>query len=155
MSIKITQTKNILTDFNSNEYRKRLLLNIKETLKEYDFKTKCNSESIEFNKTLRHTMNYGENMREGRKFLKHGKIEIILRSKSKIRIRSSYDITYLLIMSLFSGLLIFLFGLIYLNYNIEEIGIFTLKSILVIFIFVWVRIFLRINKIIRLAREKT
>jgi len=152
--LKYIQSRIITTNENSKNYCVEFLKTLDETLKFHDFKTKVSSTSIEFEKTFRSTTNYGDNVREAMKILRTGKIDLLIKSNKVIVIKRTIDLSHLAFMTIFSGLLIFLFGW-FLEYKFIGIGIFSVISMIIIYFIGWVKVNDRINKIIEIAKEKT
>ena len=152
--MKYTKSRTITTNNNSEDYCIKFLVNINETLKYYDFKTKTNTTSIEFEKTFRSTTNSGYNRKEAFKNLRTGRIDLIIQSNNIITIKSIIDLSHLTFLTLFSGFCLFLFGWFW-DFNLKGIGIFSIISMIIIYFIGWVRVTDKIEKIIEIAKEKT
>ena len=150
--MKYTQSRIINTKENSKNYSTEFLKNINETLRKFDFKTKIDRTSVEFDRVSRSLD--ANTRRDAFRNLRTGRIDLFILSKNIIKIKSTIDLSHLTFLSLFLGLCIFLFGWFW-NSNLLGIGIFSVICMIITFSIGWVRVTDKIDKIIEKAKEKT
>lgn len=151
--MKYTQSKIIYTKSNSKDYRIEFLRSLEETLNEFDFKTKIEGTSIEFERAFRSIPTTGTK-RDPFKNLRSGRIEIDIQSINLIKTRSEIDLSHLTFLTLFMGICIFLFGWFW-DFNLIGIGIFSIIIMSIVFVIGWISVSGKIDRIIQTAIKKT
>ena len=127
---------------------------LNNTLNQNDFRTKMNSESIEFEKIFRFKNTSNVAIREGHRNLRTGRIELLKQSREIIIIKCIIDINHLTIFTTLLGLAFFLIGLLW-DYNLILNGILSGIVILVAFFVNWTSVVDKIDSIIQITKENT
>lgn len=151
--LKYSQSKVIPTGNNSKNLSAKLIVNIEDTLRYHDFRTKVDGTSIEFERITRSIQQTGMK-RDYLKNLRTGRINIIIRNKNIIEIKTIFSLSHLTFLTLFLGLCIFLLGWYY-NSNLLGIGIFSILVMIVTFLLGWLNAISKIDRIIEIAKKNT
>ncbi len=151
--LKYTQSRIIYTKRNSEEYRIEFLNNLKETFNDFDFRTKVEGTSIEFERLFRNIATTGTK-RDTFKNLRTGRINISIQSSNLIKIKSVLDLSRLTYLTIFMGIFLILFGWFW-DSNLIGTGILSIFTMLVVFIIGWIRVTGKIDRIIDKSMEKT
>lgn len=79
--MKFTQSRIIYTKRNSTDFRVKFINNLKESLNDFDFRTKVEGTAIEFNKAFRSVPSVGTK-RDPFKILRTGRIIVTVKSNN-------------------------------------------------------------------------
>jgi hypothetical protein len=128
-------------------------VSINESLRYYDFRTKVDGASIEFERVFRDIPDTGTR-RDPFRNLRTGRIELLIKSNDIIKIESIIDLSHLTFLALSLGLSIFLVGWFW-DSNLIGMGIFSVTIAVAVFMVGWLSIVFKMDKIINKAVEKT
>lgn len=151
--MKFTLSRIVSTNNNSKNYCAQLIVNINETLRYYDFRTKVDGASVEFERVFRDIPDTGTR-RDPFRNLRNGRVELFIKSNNIIKIKSTIGLSHLTFLALSLGLCVFLFSWFW-DSNLIGMGIFSLIIAGVVFMAGWLSIIFKMDKIINKAIEKT
>ena len=151
--MKFTKFRIIYTKRNSTDYSVEFIKNINQTLNDFDFRTKVEGTTIEFERAFRSIPNVGTK-RDPFKILRTGRIIVTVKSNNLIETKSIIDLSHLTFLSVSMGLAIFLFYWFW-DLNLITGAIFSFIIITAVFLIGWISVSGKINRIITIAEKRT
>jgi len=151
--LKIKRTRNIKIKGDLEAFSLEILRKLEIILKEQDYITEIKNRELEFKKRYRSSTNTGENNREVFKILRNGQFKFLPLPNGEIQLIFNVDLSHLLFMSIFFGVLVLLIGWIFTDYNLTFIGLLSFFATAILFIIGNLIIKIEIGDLINIIKE--
>ena len=151
--MKIKRTRNIKIKGDLEAFSLEILRKLEIILKEQDYITEIKNRELEFKKRYRSSTNTGENNREVFKILRNGQFKFLPLPNGEIQLIFNVDLSHLLFMSIFFGVLVLLIGWIFTDYNLTFIGLLSFFATAILFIIGNLIIKIEIGDLINIIKE--